>query len=173
LKGFGLRMKPSGTASYLVQYRTPQGQTRRYAFSRVGTIAPEEARAKARRLLASVAAGSDPSALRHEARKALTVAQLCERYMEAARRGLVTTRFRKSKRSSTIAIDEGRVSRHIIPLIGQCIAGALRRADVQRMADAIAAGKMAGTFETQAVCRLWQSADRSRRAIRSTGYERL
>ena len=30
LKGFGVRMKPSGSASYLVQYRTAQGKTRRF-----------------------------------------------------------------------------------------------------------------------------------------------
>jgi integrase len=145
LKGFGVRMKPSGTASYLIQYRTPQGRTRRYAFARVGTLTPEEARARARRLLASVAAGSDPSAQRHEARRALTVAQLCEQYMGQARLGLVVTRARKPKRASTTAIDEGRVSRHIIPLIGRRVANDLRRADVQRMADAIAAGKTATT----------------------------
>ena len=46
-----------------------------------------------------------------------------------------------------MAIDEGRVSRHIVPLIGKLPARDLRRADVQRMADAIAQGKTAGTFK--------------------------
>lgn len=148
LRGFGVRMKPSGAASWLVQYRTPQGATRRFAFARVGTITPDEARAKARRLLAEVHDGGDPSAKRHEARSALTVAELCERYLEAAQAGLVTTRFGKSKRPSTITNDEGRIGRHIVPLIGRHVAKSLTRADVQRMADAIAAGKTAGTFKT-------------------------
>ena len=111
-------MKPSGAASYLVQYRTPQGRTRHFAFGKVGTLTPDEARAKAKRLLAEAEGGGDPSAQRHETRQALTVAELCERYLEAARAGLVTTRFGRAKRASTVAIDEGRVSRHIVPLIG-------------------------------------------------------
>jgi Arm DNA-binding domain len=73
LRGFAIRMKPSGTASFLVQYRTGQGKTRRYAFGKIGTLTPEEARARARRLLAEVEAGNDPSAQRHEAREALSV----------------------------------------------------------------------------------------------------
>jgi hypothetical protein len=93
--------------------------------------------------------GGDPSAQRHEAREALTVAEICERYLEAVRAGLVATRFGRAERSSTIAIDEGRVSRHIVPLLGAKMANSLTRADVQRMADAIAAGKTAATVKTK------------------------
>lgn len=150
LRGFAVRIKPSGAGSYLVQYRTAQGRTRRFAFGKIGTLAPDEARARAKRLLADVEGGSDPSAQRHEARTALTVVQLCELYLEAARAGLVITRFRKPKRASTIAIDEGRAARHIVPLIGSQIVQTLNRAAIQRMADAIAAGKTAGTFATKA-----------------------
>ncbi|HAH09801.1 MAG TPA: integrase, partial [Alphaproteobacteria bacterium] len=38
LKGFGVRMKPSGAASYLVQYRTKEGRTRRLVLGRLGEM---------------------------------------------------------------------------------------------------------------------------------------
>ncbi len=150
LKGFGVRMKPSGAASFLVQYRTPQGQTRRFAFAKVGTLTPEEARTKARRLLAEAQGGGDPSAQRREDRKALTVEQLCQAYMEAARAGLVTASSGRAKSRSTLYIDEGRISRHIVPLLGKRVANSVTRADVQRMCDAIASGKTAATIKTKA-----------------------
>lgn len=148
LKGYGVRIKKSGSASFLIQYRTPQGRTRRLAFGKVGVLTPDEARAKARKLLAQVLDGADPSAERHDARAARTVAELCASYMEAAEAGLVTTRFGKAKRASTIVIDRGRVQRHIVPLIGNDLVEKLTRATVQRMADSIALGKTAGVFKT-------------------------
>ena len=33
LKGFGVRVKPSGAGAFLVQYRTPEGHTRRMVLS--------------------------------------------------------------------------------------------------------------------------------------------
>ena len=58
----------------------------------------------------------------------------------------MTTRFRRPKRDATLKIDEGRVARHIKPLIGSLRARDVARGDVQRMADAIAQGKTAGVF---------------------------
>jgi integrase len=69
--------------------------------------------------------------------------------MEAARAGLVLTRFRVQKRASTVAIDEGRVSRHIKPLIGSTLAQDLTRTDVQRMVDLITQGKTKGIHKTK------------------------
>jgi hypothetical protein len=77
LRGFAVRMKPSGRASYIVQYKTRQGHTRRYAFAKTEITPPDQARQQAKLLLAEVQAGGDPSKDRHEARTAVTVQALC------------------------------------------------------------------------------------------------
>ena len=63
---------------------------------------------------------------------------------------LVSIDPRELRRSSTVAIDEGRVSRHIVPLIGKHIAKDLTRQQLQKFYDDIVAGKTAGTFKTKA-----------------------
>jgi hypothetical protein len=65
LKGFGIRMKPSGAASYFVQYRNKEGRTRRLVVGRVGTLTPDEARNLAGDALKAATKGGDPSADRH------------------------------------------------------------------------------------------------------------
>jgi hypothetical protein len=148
LKGFGVRVQRGSVKSYILHYRMGAGRgasLRKLTIGKHGSPwTPEMARAEAKRLLAIVAQGKDPTATKRES---LTVGQLCDRYLEAARSGLVMTRFKRPKRLTTVAIDEGRVGRHIKPLIGKIPAGDLRRAEVQRMADAIAQGKTAGTFK--------------------------
>ncbi len=153
LRRYALRMKPSGAASYLILYRAAGRRQRMHTFARVGTITPEEAKAKARRLLAEVDDGGDPGQRRAEDGMAITVAEVCQRYLEAARAGLVVTNRRKPKSPSTLAVDEGRIARHIIPLIGKHIANMLAdRADIiQKMHDDIAGGKTAATIKTKSL----------------------
>lgn len=149
--GFGARVYPSGKKVFVAQIRVgPRQQTQRHKIGLYGPFTVEQARAQAEVIIRTAAQGGDPRREKKEKASALTVSELCDRYLEAARAGLVATRFRRPKRSSTIAIDEGRIARHIKPLIGIKIANELIRADVQRMADDIGKGKTAGTFKGKA-----------------------
>lgn len=172
-RGFGFRMKPSGSGSYFVKYFLMDGPKRRDARFKVADkrAAPEEARNKAKFLLAQVALGADPSSQKKEDRNALLVRELCDEYLKAARAGLVSTRFKKPKRASTVKIDEGRVSRHILPTIGDKIADKLCQADVQRMIDAITAGETAVVEKTKArgVARVKGGAGTAARVVELLG----
>ena len=81
LRGFGARVSPKGRKSFFVQYRQ-HGRTRRMALGTYGALTTDEARLQAKKVLGSVAQGDDPSAERRVERKAPTVADLCERFME-------------------------------------------------------------------------------------------
>lgn len=148
LRGFGVRMKPSGSASFIVQYRNNNGQTRRLAFAQLRTLTPDEARRRARQILADAEGGGDPSKQRQMDRRAITIEQLCAEYLDAAKAGLVTSRSGTKKRQSTILVDQGRIARHIVPLIGKKVANQLSRADIQRMVDDITLGKTASVIKT-------------------------
>ncbi|MGO4853347.1 tyrosine-type recombinase/integrase [Phaeovulum sp. W22_SRMD_FR3] len=82
IKGFGVRVMPSGAKTYQIQYRKG-GRTRRAAIGRHGNITAEIARAKAKEIMGEVSKGENPVEEIAQHRRAPNVAALCERFFEA------------------------------------------------------------------------------------------
>ena len=59
LKGFLLRVQPSGTMTYYFSYRNRSGTRSRYRIGKVGSCSPAQARDRATLLAARVVAGED------------------------------------------------------------------------------------------------------------------
>ena len=85
--GFGCRVQPSGTKSFIVNYRPGDGgrkaPNKRVVIGRFGRMTTDEARRKAQDLLGRVARGEDPAGARAQARGVPTLAEAFETYMKA------------------------------------------------------------------------------------------
>lgn len=138
LKGFGIRIKPTGIASYIVQYRNKESRTRRMAIGKVNVLTPDEARKQASEILRKVDKGGDPSAERHALNESATVSELCDLYLEWAPK-----RVKKPVKPSTLATDRIRIESHVKPLLGPRKVIALTRKDIEKFQNDVAAGKTA------------------------------
>jgi integrase len=141
--GFGARRQRSEAVSYVLFYRTTEGRQRWFTIGRHGSPwTPDMARAEAWRLLAEVAQGVDPSADKQAQRHGgtVTIADLCDQYLDDAEAGRLLTRRRAAKSLSTIATDRSRISAHIVPVLGALAVSAVTRDDVTRLMHKIAEG---------------------------------
>lgn len=142
MAGFGCRVRPSGTKSFIAQYRIGgrNSPVRKVTIGAYGKLTAEEAREAARGILAKAELGEDVAGVRAKQRAEMTVAQLCDEYIVEGCEG---------KKASTLSTDKGRIERHIKPLLGRKRIGDVQRGDVERFMRDVANGKTATDEKTR------------------------
>jgi len=152
-RGFGVYVKPSGVKSFFVQYRSPEtAKKRRYTIGQYGRVTLDQARLAAKDILSRVAKNEDPLKTREDDKRRAqdtgqTMAEICDDYMRDAKAGLVTYRGR-AKKASTLAVDHGRIERHIKPLLGNKPVRDIMKRDIENAMHAVRLGKTAVNVKT-------------------------
>lgn len=153
LKGFGLLAMPSGSKSYVYQYRLGGrgGATRRYTIGKHGSPwSPDQARVRAEELAGDVRRGIDPLEAERAAADAkrsakaaaedqalrmreLAFADYAERFLDLGLRPGTRERTREGYASA--------LRRHVVPVFGSKALPELAKADVVRVLDRIPANQ--------------------------------
>lgn len=126
LIGFGLRIRPGGSKTFIAQYRAGggrSGMTRRYTVGRYGVVTVDEARSEAKKILAAATQGSDPSKARQAKRREMTVEQLIGQF---AAKGTDHLKPRNCKWMLA------RLRHHVVPLLGRKKISDVRVADIEQ-----------------------------------------
>ncbi len=110
LPRFGLRVRTSGTKTYVVQYRT-SARSRYVTLGRHGPLTPDQARMQALQVLSDVEQGRDPALVRDASRAAPTIADLCSRYLQ--------DHAQARKKPSSLRDDRRMIDQVILPSLGR------------------------------------------------------
>ena len=122
--GFGIRVQPGGTKTYVVLYRFAHHR-RCVSLGHHGVTTPEQARTSAINILARVRNGEDPAARRQSGGHVTTVSGLAKRFDEEH----IAVRLKLSSARSY----RDNLRRHVLPAIGKLRAAEVTRADVAKL----------------------------------------
>lgn len=128
LTGFGVRVRPNGSMSYIAVYRAGHGRTapvRKQTLGGVGKLTPDEARALARSVLSAAAQGRDPAAEKSASRRSMTVAELTEAFL--------AEHVLPKRKTNTAEGYKAALRGHIVPELGAMKADQVSRAAVARL----------------------------------------
>jgi integrase len=128
LKGFAYRVTPTGVTRWVVEYRAGDGgrgvSKTRMVIGDGATLNVDQARDKARTILASVQLGSDPAQTRSGERKSLTVGEVLEKYSKL--------HLQAKRKASSDYFFRYLLRRYIGPEFGNKRASSLTRQEVAR-----------------------------------------
>ncbi len=141
LPGFGVKITPTGSRIYVLQYGQA-GRDRRITIGRHGIdVTAEQARLEAQRLRGLIATGETPRGAGAKRSDEVTVAEIGQRYLDEY--------ATPHKKPSGVAQDRRNLQNHVVPLIGQLRVGAVGRADIARVMRDVALGKTANDEKTK------------------------
>ena len=122
LRGFGVRVYPSGRMSFFVSYRNASGTKKRHTIGDFGVFTATKARGIAQEILADVRRGSDPQAEKQEKRGEINFEDLATRYLEH------TKDHKRSWKD-----DNQRMRDHVLPAIGKRKLSEITLSQLQRL----------------------------------------
>ncbi len=156
--GFGVRIRRSGRKTYMASFRLYQGQKisqKKVALGTHPTIKVEAARKLAQKILAEARLGEYTGVKEDvevpDAVNEITIAELCAEWLEddGKRSRMRGKRYGELRDPKNVALDRGRILRHIDPLIGKIRVIDLTPKHIRKMRDDIAAGKTAVKVKTK------------------------
>lgn len=138
ISGFGVRVTPKGTKSFVLKYLSPITRKQQtYTIGRFGGVTLKIARDRAIELRGEVASTKDPQADKANDRQAVTVSDLYKEYLEDGC---------SRKKQSTISTDKGRMRCHIEPLLGGKPVKTITKNDVVKFFNDVRKGKSARVY---------------------------
>jgi len=147
LPGFGLRVQPTGSRSWVVKYRAEGGgrnaPIRWLTIGTFPTISAKDARNAARKALAQVELGGDPMGDLAAKRREMTIEALVDLYETdgcVIQRG---ARIGAPMKALTKKYTVSRLRNHVVPLLGKRRVSEVTAGDIEAFSRAVAKGKTA------------------------------
>lgn len=113
VRGFGLRVFPSGAKSWIFEYRPPNGgrtaSKRRVLIGQIADFTPDQARKVADQFRTTVKTGGDPQAAKNEWRTSPTLKQVAEAFLEHIEENRAEATFKGYERVLRV---------HVLPRLG-------------------------------------------------------
>jgi integrase len=143
VSGFGVRVMPSGSKSYILKYRIGRGRaakTRTITLGKLEDATPEASRRLARDYKAEARLGQDPFKTEEDVVDdgTQTFAELFETWQEKAAH--ISRRTGALRKAANVKLDVDRLKIHVLPLLGDKPINQIKLADIANVRDQITKG---------------------------------